>query len=359
MKPSSLLLGAALLCSMPLIQAEEALALSKAQVEALGLRFAPAVVAQAAPGVAWPGQVTLPPDGHELLVAPLPGRVTRIHASASLPVKAGQPLLTLYSPALVQLVQDYQRARAAEDLARQTLAREQRLVREGIGVERRVREAEIALRQASAESRGLAARLGLVGIAPERLPGQGPALAEVTLRAPRDGVVLRLAPTPGGWLEEGEAAAELAYTERRWVEAEVPLEQAAALRPGQRAQVLPGGQEGAVLAVGLTAEAQRQTVQVRIDLGHAGELRPGQRVQARFVTAGPVWRVPKSAVVRLGDQDAVFAQRGEAFVAIPVTPVGGEGETVLVSGPLGADARVVQQGAVALKAAWQARNEAR
>ncbi|MEW5973868.1 MAG: efflux RND transporter periplasmic adaptor subunit [Pseudomonadota bacterium] len=358
MNHHSLLLGVALLWSSALSQAGEALTLSPAQIESLGLRFAPPAQAQTASGAAWPGKVALPPDGHEQLVAPLPGRVTRVHASAGGTVKAEQPLLTIYSPALVQLVQDYQRARASEDLARQTLAREQRLVKEGIGVERRVREAEIALRQASAETRGLAARLGLAGIAPDRLPGNGAGLAELTLRAPRDGALLMLSASPGTWLDEGEAAAELAYTDRRWVEAEVPLEQATKLSPGQSVQVQPGDHAGKVLAVGLTADAQRQTVQVRIELPQGSALRPGQRVQVRFAEDGKVWQVPPSAIVRIGGQDRVFVQRGDGIIPIPVVQRGSAGDAVLVAGELKADDRVVHQGAIALKAAWQAREEA-
>ncbi|MFZ5465866.1 MAG: efflux RND transporter periplasmic adaptor subunit [Pseudomonadota bacterium] len=383
MNHHSLLLGVALLWSSALSQAGEALTLSPAQIESLGLRFAPPAQAQTASGAAWPGKVTLPPDGHEQLVAPLPGRVTRVHASAGGTVKAEQPLLTIYSPALVQLVQDYQRARASEDLARQTLAREQRLVKEGIGVERRVREAEIALRQASAETRGLAARLGLAGIAPDRLPGNGTALSEqhcreqcrdasrppeggiqgwipqLTLRAPRDGALLMLSASPGTWLDEGEAAAELAYTDRRWVEAEVPLEQATKLSPGQSVQVQPGDLAGKALAVGLTADAQRQTVQVRIELPQGSALRPGQRVQVRFAEDGKVWQVPPSAIVRIGGQDRVFVQRGDGIIPIPVVQRGSAGDAVLVAGELKADDRVVHQGAIALKAAWQARDEAK
>lgn len=356
MNRPSLVLGAALLCVCALSQAGEALRLTPAQIKALGLGFAPPAQAQTASGAAWPGLVRLPPDGHEQLIAPLPGRVIRVHASAGDPIKAGQPLLTLYSPALVQLIQDHQRARASEDLARQTLAREQRLVKEGIGVERRVREAESALRQARIETQGLSARLKLAGIDPDHLSGHGP--AEITLRAPRDGALLMLNASPGAWLDEGEAAAELSYTERRWIEAEVPLEQAAKLGPGQSARILPGDLAGKVLAVGLTADAQRQTVQVRIELAQGEALRPGQRVQVRFAEQGKLWQVPSSAIVRLDGQDTVFVQRGELILPIPVEPRGQTHDAVLVEGGLTPDDRLIQQGAIALKAAWQAQGEA-
>ena len=354
----SLLTGLALLGCSALALAGETLELTPAQIESLGLRFAAPVPATSASGSAWPGTVLLPPDGHELLIAPLPGRVVRVHASSGEVVQAGQPLLTLYSPTLVQLVQDYLRAQASEDLARQTLTREQRLVREGIGVERRLREAEIGLRQAQAESQGLAARLKLAGLDP-RQTLQGKVVSELVVRAPRAGSLLLLHATPGAWLDEGAAAAELGYTERRWVEAELPLEQVGQVQPGQRAEIQPGAMAGRVLAVALTAEAQRQTVRVRIELDQGGTLRPGQRVQVRFDETGPLWRVPGSALVNLDGHEAVFVQRREGLLPRPVVLRGRSGEAALVEGPLSAEDRVVTLGAMALKAAWQAQHEAK
>ncbi|MGK0674074.1 MAG: efflux RND transporter periplasmic adaptor subunit [Halothiobacillaceae bacterium] len=351
----SLLLSLALSLAAGLTQAADTLTLSPTQIEALGLRFATPTAAQASYGAAWPGRVVLPPDGHELLVAPLAGRVTRVHASTGKTVAAGTPLVTLFSPTLVQLVQDYRSARVNEDLARQTLVREQRLAKEGIGIERRVREAESALRRANVETQGLAARLKLAGMDPDHLPADGTGLAELTLRAPRDGALLMLNAAPGMWLEEGQATAELAYTNRRWIETEVPLEQAALLRPGQSARILPGDVDGTLLAVGLTADPERQTVRVRVELDNGSALRPGQRVQVRFSETGACWQVAASAIVRIDSQDMVFVQREQTLLPIPVVQQGRDGNTILVEGKLKADDRVVSQGAIALKSAWQAR----
>lgn len=348
----------ALLVGASLAQANGLLPLTPAQSEAMGLRLAAPTPAERATGPAWPGQVVMPPDGHELLIAPLPGRVVRVHAASGATVQAGEPLLTLYSPMLAELVQDYLRAQANEDLARQTLSREQRLVREGIGVERRVREAEIGLRQAQAETQGLATRLKLAGLDPRRL-SQGQGSAELNVRAPRAGSVLMLHATPGAWLDEGAPAAELGYTERRWVEADLPLEQVGVVQPRQAVSIEPGGLRGQVLAIAPTAEAQRQTVRVRIELAQGSTLRPGQRVQVRFEEAGILWRVPARALVNLNGQEVVFVQRQDGMQPVPVRLHSRSSESAQLAGNLMAEDRVVIQGAMALKAAWQAQHEAK
>lgn len=349
------LMGLALFLSFSLAQAGDILDLSKAQIDALGLQFAAPQRAESVSGPAWSGSVMLPPDGYEQIVAPLPGRIVRVHAAAGDAVVPNQPLVTLYSPALVQLVQDYQRARASEDLAGQTLSREQRLTKEGIGVERRVREAEIALRQTRIEREALSARLDLAGVSAKTLSNPRTTTAEVILRAPRAGKLLMLDAQPGAWLNEGEVATALSYTSIRWIEAEVPLEQADTLKAGQSARILPGELSGTVLAVGLTADPARQTVAVRVEVQDGEALRFGQRAQARFTESGMLWRVPRSAVVQIDGHDSIFVRRADAILPLSAKQRGHEADAALIEAALQAADQIVTQGAIALKGTWQAR----
>jgi len=352
-----ILTGLGLFLGLSMAHAADTLNLSTTQVEALGLKFAAPQSEAQARGAAWPATVMLPPDGHEQIVVPLAGRVVRVHAASGGHVDAGQPLVTLYSPALVQLMQDYQRARAQEDLAQQTLSREQRLAKEGIGIERRVREAEIALRQARIERDALSTRLALAGIDAQATWGR--ITAEVTLRAPQAGNLLMLDAQPGAWLDEGEVAAALAYTESRWLETDVPVEQANMLATGQQASIQPGDLKGNVLAIGLTADAVRQTVAVRVEVKDGASLRLGQRVATHFSKGAEsgqtLWRVSRSAIVDIDGHDSVFVQRGKVLLPLPVTRRGQEPYEDLVEAALQSGDRIVIQGAIALKAAWQAR----
>ena len=140
-----------LLAGAQVALAEEALNLTPAQLGSLGVRFAAPVPVHSATGSAWSGLVSVPPAGFEQVVAPLAGRVLRVAVAAGDEVQAGQVLLGMFSPDGVALSQALQSAQATEGLAAQTLAREQRLLKDGIGIERRVREAEVALQQARIE----------------------------------------------------------------------------------------------------------------------------------------------------------------------------------------------------------------
>lgn len=333
------------------------LSLSPTQQLSLGVRLAPLQAAQSSLGSAWSGVVRMPPSGFEQIVAPLSGRVLRVEVAAGEEVKAGQVLMTLFSADWVNLTQAVKSAQANEALVTQTLAREQRLWREGIGVERRVREAETALQQARIEREAAQARLaGASG-------GQVASLVcntELVVRAPRAGRLLTLDALPGAALNAGEPVASLGFTAQRWVEAEVPLSMAQTLQPGQTALI--DGNEGAnlngkVLALGSVVDSARQTVNVRVGLEQGESLRPGQRVALRFAegqSAG-LWRVPRAALVQVDGALSVFVQRGEVFLPVAVQERGlADGIPAVQGAFLPAD-RVAVEGAVLLKGAWEAR----
>ena len=357
---SSLPLAFALLLawgiSLPAL-AEDGLKLTPTQLDSLGVRFAAPVAAQGALGSAWSGLVSVPPAGFEQVVAPLQGRVLRVAVAAGDEVVAGQLLLTVFSPDWVDLSQTLQSAKANEGLAAQTLAREQRLWKEGIGIERRVREAEVALQQARIAREAAAARLRGVGGAADK-----PAMreSELAITAPRAGRVLSLNALPGAWLDAGAAVASLSSTAERWVEADVPVSVANTLRIGQAAVVdaaLGEDLNGKVLAIGSVVDSTRQTVSVRVALENADALRPGLRVSLRLSEGGQqtLWRVPRAALAQVDGALSVFVKRGEQVLPLAVKSQGSSDAQPAIQAALQPGDLLAVEGAVLLKGAWEGR----
>ena len=346
-----------LLAGAQVALAEETLNLTPAQLGTLGVRFAAPVPAQGALGSAWSGLVSVPPAGFEQVVAPLAGRVLRVAVAAGDEVKAGQVLLGMFSPDGVALSQALQSAQATESLAAQTLAREQRLWKEGIGIERRVREAEVALQQARIEREAAAARLrGAGGSLDKRAANE----TELAIRAPRAGRVLSLNALPGAWLNAGEGVASLSATAERWVEADVPVSVANTLRIGQGASVdaaLGADLQGNVLAIGSVVEVARQTVSVRVALENAEVLRPGLRVSLRFEDGvqQALWRVPRAALVQVDGALSVFVKRAERVLPLAVKTQGMSEAQPAIQAAFVVGDQVAVEGAVLLKGAWDGR----
>jgi len=337
--------------------AEDALNLTPTQLDSLGVRFAAPQAASAAQGSAWSGMVSVPPQGFEQVVATSAGRVLRLEVAAGDTVAASDALLSLFSPDVVTMTQAWQSAKANEALAAQTLAREQRLLKEGIGIERRVREAQTALQQARIEREAAAARLQGAGASLDKSLSS---TSEMLIRAPRGGQILSLHALPGAWLGVGEVVASISSTAARWVEADVPVSIANTLQKNQRAlvEVAPGeSMAGKLLAIGSVVDAARQTVMARVLLEDAATLRPGLRVSLRFdeSKAQGLWRVPKSALVQVDGALSVFVKRNDRVLPLAVTNQGMSDAQPAIRAEFAPGDAVAVEGSILLKGAWDGR----
>lgn len=152
MPPAHPLVAAALLACLFSTSALAAgpMALSAAQEKAMGIVLTTAKPASGAPVAALPGAITPPLNDRRVVAAPFAGTVTRIHVLEGQSVKAGAPLVTLFSREALavssELVQSQAELRVAEAAAR----RLQQLASEGVIAGARAEEAQARLAQARA-----------------------------------------------------------------------------------------------------------------------------------------------------------------------------------------------------------------
>lgn len=352
------------------LAAEAALALTPAQVQALGVQTQRLAAPAPQPGQAFPARVVLPPAQVAVVAAPLAGSIERLLVAENDTVRAGQPLLRLVSPELGELQLRLVEAASRARLSQQALARERALLAEGIVPERRVQEAEAnaaadRARQAQAEA---ALRLaGVDGATLRRVAEGGPMLDGLTLTARSAGVVGTLTARPGQRVQAAEPLLQLTDQRRLWLDVEVPA---------ARQQAVPATGL-AVTGVDRTLDARgrawagsvsaSQTVTLRAEvLRSDGTLRPGEALQVRLAlpsgggapaagaagASAPGFTVPVAAVARQDDQAVVFVRTGQGFAAVPVTVQAASGGSVQVSGALRAGQEIAVSSVVALKAAW-------
>jgi len=176
-----------------------------------------------------------------------------------------------------------------------------------------------------------------------------------TVRAPRDGVVMRLEAEPGDMVGHGEKGIVALYDpERLRARIDVPLDSIQGIHPGQEVEITSEA-IGDVVVQGVVQRLQHETdllkntLQVKIGLTDPPALlRPETLCRARFLAAAAepgttpevtAFRVPAAAV-----QDGVVfvldPKSGRAR-AIPVDVVGQEGDDRVVRGELSPTQRVV------------------
>jgi len=292
--------------------------------DSMGMDYVP-VYADDAPPAA-PGTVVMPPDKVQALgvrteavsrevlsatvrssgtvevdetrqyaIAPrFEGWVEHLYANQTgMRVRAGQPLLSVYSPELAAAQQEYRLAdETARRLAESDSASAASMIRLRDAARTRLRNWEIS-----------DAQLGKAGL---------------VLTAPADAVLIEKPVVQGARFGPGETILRLADLSMVWVIAKVPAAQAAGIRAGHPARfetvALPGKVvEGEVTFVQPVIDAKTRTVDVRIALSNPdGDLRPGLygTVLLPEPGAGPVLTIPRSAVLDSGTRKVVLVETG-------------------------------------------------
>jgi cobalt-zinc-cadmium efflux system membrane fusion protein len=289
------------------------------------------------------------------------GRIARVVVPLGAVVKAGQALATIRSPQAVEARAALDSARAAENLASRTLARERDLFERKVSAQREVIEAEAALANAQATVRAAEARLDAMGFRPG-----DPSSAEpvVTVTSPIAGTVIERTAAVDAPVGPDSVLFTIADLSSLWLTVRVPETSAAAIRRGQPVNVAVGGLanrpvQGRVDYIAPLVAPETRTVDVRVQVPNRnGELRPGTSASARLdlpnrtpVSGGDLRvLVPRAAVQELNGQNVVFTPTGERqFKAQPVTLGTSYGSDVEVLSGIKAGDRIVVQGAFTLK----------
>jgi multidrug efflux pump subunit AcrA (membrane-fusion protein) len=231
-------------------------------------------------------------------------------------VRAGQPMLSLYSPELYQTESEF-------------------LIAMGDGGDGggHDRDAHSAART----------RLRLLGVPDEevaRLERDRQASSRLTLRSPVGGTVLERNVVEGQYVGAETPLFTIADLSRVWVLVDLYEMDLGRVDVGDRvrftADGLPGRVfEGAIEFLSPTVSSETRTVKARVSLVNGdGALRPGMYGQVDLVphSRGEAIVVPAEAVVQTGDLSYVFLARGDGrFEPRRVWTGRGDGERVVVA----------------------------
>lgn len=220
-------------------------------------------------------------------------------------VRAGEPLLSIYSPAFYAAQQEYLSALRAATAGIAEAADQQQLV-------------ETARR-----------RLELWDIPKEeieRLENSGQASKSLTLRSPISGTVLQKQGFAGQFVSPQSDLYVVADLSTVWMQARVFQYELPHVALGMPAAVsfesLPGAKlAGRIVFIDPTVDETSRSVQVRIELPNpSGQLRPGMFGDVTIAHAmGNGLTVPASAVLRAGERDIVFrAISADRFAPVQV-----------------------------------------
>ena len=277
------------------------------------------------------------------------GRVEQVRVVEGDRVEAGQVLAHIHAHELTDALRDLAAAEAREDYSTRSLDRSRRLLEAGAVSREEVERREADAAAARADRARAADMVELLDPSPS---------GEVTVRAPRAGVVFSVAARPSQSVTPGSPLFTVGPDGALWATAYVPESEAVGLDQGGGAEVrfraLPGvSVPGRVVSTGRRIDPDTRTVAVRVELERVP---PGVRA-GMFATVGLAGaeilrgvELPAAAVQRLDGRDVVFVAEAEGrYRPVPVDSRMSGADRVLVQG-LEEGQEVVVEGAYVLKA---------
>lgn len=296
-----------------------------------------------------PGKVEVPAGQLQVLVAPLEGTLQELRVAPGMPVRKGQVLALLVSPQALELQRQHAEASARSAQARNALARDEQLFKEGIIPAARLESTRASASEAGAQLSQSRQSLTLAG----GKPGQLAPLLE--LRAGMDGILLDQLAQVGDRLPAATPIARIGQLRPLWISLQIPPAVAAQVKAGDRVSLPLLGVEGKLLAVSRSVDpmSQNTTLRAQVDQG-SEQLSPGQAVEVDIQVGGqPGLALPSRALVRHEGRLLAFVQQGSGdqlhFTPRPVRIRSQLGDTVMVEGLAPGD-RVAVQGVASLKA---------
>ena len=280
------------------------------------------------------------------------GRVDEVLVIPGDRVARGAALLLIHSHELATAHRDLAAAEAELGAVQSAYDRSARLLADEAVAKEEVERRAAQLATAKAEFRRAQEIIGHLSPSPQ---------GDVTVRAPRAGVVFDVHVRAGEAVTPGTALVALGDPSQLWATGFIPENAAIAVTPGSRVAVvmdaLPGDTMMArVVRAGGRVDPVRRAVEVRVALERVPPgLRPGMFASLVLPSGARAARVvlPEASVQRMADGDVVFVQETPGrFRARPVKaqPLG-DGR-VAVEG-LSAGTVVVTEGAYFVRAALE------
>lgn len=306
-----------------------------------------AITSQISNSVDAPATVQANPSMRANIFPPSGGRVISLFVQMGQSVRAGQPLVELYSPEIAEIQTEYNSARSARLQAERELRRKQDLHEKGIAPLRELEEAQTEFEIADSEMNGVLQKLAIMGVDEEDIG------KPLVIRSPINGRVIDLQVAVGEFIPEPEDPLMIiADLSEVWVTASIQEKDIRHITTGTRATArfpaYPNENfEGAVLFVGDILDEDTRTTRVRIAFSNSDwRLKPGMFASVTFHSElKEAFLLPSTAIMQRRDFNYVYVETETPFrFEIREVAVGGthDGMVVIESGLDGTETIIVE-----------------
>ncbi len=336
---------------------EELLSISPKQIQALDIATAPLPSKHSGEVSGLPAQVVIPESQLFVIGTPLPSMIERTLVGVGDNVRKGQVIAHLQSPALAEAQRSLLQASVQFHLARENLARDESLWKDGIIAESRYRTTKgmaLETQAALTERKQMLLGSGMSASAITQLLTGKNLSGLLTIHSPIEGVVLEKTASAGQRLDATVPIFKIGKIDPLALEIQAPLSATRNLKIGAAITIPAYAASGKITAIGRSLTGTNQTVLLRgVILRGSENLRPGQFVEAAINTAansGAQWEIPNSAISRIEGRTLIFVQTPRGFRTQAIQIFNEGAQNSVINGSLKGDEKIAVRGVSALKA---------
>lgn len=304
--------------------AEDAVRLPDTALEAVGVKVEKAESRECRTVLKAMGKVLAPQPQTAIVGHAFPARVAEVHVKIGDRVEKGQALVTLESHEVGTAKSEFYKAIADCELAKLNFEREDRLSKNGIGIQKNLLAAEAEYKIAQASQEASEKRLHVLGFTEaqvKEITDTHQIHAAITLYAPIAGKVISNEAVLGALVDQSTEILTIVDPTLLWVDAEVYEKDVAKVKVGQEVQVtVPAYPEemfrGKISYIGDVVDEETRTITVRAEVGNdQHRLKPGMFADVDIILNGgcQMLVVPEAAVLEEGNEKFVFVSQKDCF----------------------------------------------
>ncbi len=344
--------------------APKAIKITPAQQAAMGVNFAPAITVDAG-SVLVSAAVTVPPEKQAILSAPYPGQLGQMVVGIGDPVKVGSPLAFFTSPQMGDSRRMLLEANSDARLAKEALARDRELFKEGIIPQSRLNITTAKAENANAMLMARQAELKAAGIqfADPKNKEAFNSYATGALKSPIQGTVVEAHNLIGQRVDTGTLLFRIADISTLNLEINTSGFKASGIQAGDEIVIASRNAKARVTGVSQAVSAS-QSARIRAVVEERGTLQMGEVVTATIQAKmkpktqdktqdKALWQVPARAITNWKGQSAVFLLTDVGVLLQPVSVISSDDDLASIQAPLSAGAKVAITGVASLKALAQ------
>lgn len=267
------------------------------------------------------GSVQAIPNNYAEIAAPFAGRITKSFVRLGQHVEIDEPIFEISSPAFCDAVKSYYQAKQEMQLAHKNLNRQQDLIKNGVGTQKDLEEADVNYKLYQREYENAMASIKVYKVNPEQMDlGQA-----LMVRSPIAGHIVSNNIVIGQYLkEDASEVAVVAELSKVWIIAEVKENDIHLIPESERIEITSTALaeqsiEGKIYYISDILDEETRSVQVYIECDNTDRyLKPGMYVSVKFIdqakdkiiiSASSIFQKEEGSFVYIDEGNHKYTQR--------------------------------------------------